>query len=38
MRATIINYGVGNLFSIYSGLRSAGFEVSISLSQLVTRI
>lgn len=30
MRATVINYGVGNLFSIYSGLRRAGFEVSIS--------
>ena len=30
MRATIINYGVGNLFSIYSGLRRVGFEVLIS--------
>ncbi|AAY80894.1 imidazole glycerol phosphate synthase subunit HisH [Sulfolobus acidocaldarius] len=30
MRAVIIDYGVGNLFSIYSGLRRVGFEVEIS--------
>ncbi len=30
MKALIINYGVGNLFSIYSGLRRIGFDVLIS--------
>ena len=30
MKATVINYGVGNLFSISSGLKRAGFEVAIS--------
>ncbi|BCU71365.1 imidazole glycerol phosphate synthase subunit HisH [Stygiolobus caldivivus] len=30
MRATVINYGVGNLFSISSGLKRVGFEVSVN--------
>ncbi|EWG08040.1 MAG: imidazole glycerol phosphate synthase subunit HisH [Candidatus Aramenus sulfurataquae] len=29
MRAVVVNYGVGNLYSISSGLRRAGFEVKI---------
>lgn len=32
MKATIINYGVGNLFSIKSGLERAGFEIAISFT------
>lgn len=30
MRAIVLNYGVGNLFSISAGLRRADFEVEIS--------
>ncbi|BDC19650.1 imidazole glycerol phosphate synthase subunit HisH [Acidianus sp. HS-5] len=30
MKALVVNYGVGNLFSISSGLKRAGFEVEIS--------
>jgi len=30
MKATVINYGVGNLFSIKSGLERVGFETTIS--------
>ncbi|PSN83195.1 imidazole glycerol phosphate synthase subunit HisH [Candidatus Marsarchaeota G1 archaeon OSP_B] len=30
MKAVVINYGVGNLFSISSALKRCGFEVSIS--------
>lgn len=30
MKATVINYGVGNLFSISAGLKRVGFEVSVN--------
>lgn len=30
MKSVIINYGVGNLYSVSSALRKAGFEVSIA--------
>lgn len=30
MKATVINYGVGNLYSISSGLKRVGFEVEIN--------
>ncbi|MCY0883323.1 MAG: imidazole glycerol phosphate synthase subunit HisH, partial [Acidianus infernus] len=30
MKALVVNYGVGNLFSISSVLKRAGFEVEIS--------
>ncbi len=29
MRAVVVNYGVGNLYSISSGLRRTGFEVKV---------
>lgn len=34
MKATIINYGVGNLFSIKAGLERAGFVTTISFSPI----
>ncbi|MDK6028372.1 imidazole glycerol phosphate synthase subunit HisH [Ignisphaera sp. 4213-co] len=31
MKAVVINYGVGNIYSIYNALKKVGFEVSIEL-------
>ena len=33
MKAAILNYGVGNLYSLYSNLKRVGFEITITRSR-----